>query len=129
MNNETSSAGINSITVELWKETAPNNGIFTQIETTNTANDASGNPGYYNFIITESANYKIKFPTANNTQTLTTATTTASTDNNSDANTSTGFSPIFAIDVSSVGTAKDNMTIDAAYICPSGCINIVVTKH
>lgn len=106
--------GLNGITVELYKETAPGSGIYTLVQTTTTVTNA-GNDGYYNFTVTESANYYVHFPTTNAVNILTTATTTAATDGNSDANTSTGNSPIFAIDVNGIGTAKNNTTIDAGF--------------
>ncbi|MEZ5045997.1 MAG: SdrD B-like domain-containing protein [Chitinophagaceae bacterium] len=115
MNNEASTAGINGVTVELWKETAPSSGIYALDQTATTANDGSSNPGYYNFTVCSSANYKVIFPTSNGGNNLTTTTTTAATDNNSDADATTGESPVFAIDVNGTGTAKDNNTIDAGY--------------
>jgi trimeric autotransporter adhesin len=119
--------GINSITVELWKETAPSSGVYVFDQTTTTATNA-GNDGYYNFEITTSGNYKVKFPTAIGAKTLTTQTATAATNGNSDANTVDGFSPVFVIDVNGTGTAKDNPTIDAGYVCPGGCVTITRTK-
>jgi SdrD B-like domain/Secretion system C-terminal sorting domain len=113
INNEPATAGINGVKIYLYKEIT---GVFTLIDSTTTANNA-GNAGYYNFIITESANYYVKFPTTNGTKVLTTQTTTPATDNNSDALPATGGSPIFAIDVNGTGTAKDNTTIDAGYKC------------
>ncbi len=123
INDEAASAGINGITVELWNATTN-----TLVASTTTANDAGSNPGYYNFVVTASGNYYVKFPTTNGTKILTTATTTAATDNNSDANTTTGQSPTFAIDVNGTGTAKDNPTIDAGYTCPGGCTPITIQK-
>ncbi len=139
-NDEPASAGINGVTVELWKETTPGSGNYAFAQTTLTANNGTGNPGYYNFIITASANYKVKFPTTNNSKILTTPTTTATTDNNSDANTTDGFSPAFAINIGGTGTAKDNPTIDAGYRCntaatiggaPTSCVspNTVLTAN
>ncbi len=126
LNDEPTSAGINNITVQLW-----NNTTNTLIATTTTASNG-GNPGYYQFCVTSNGNYYIKFPTVNGVgRGLTTQTTTAATDNNSDANVTTGQSPVFSLDVNGTGTAKNNMTIDAAYkaTCPTGnCVNITITK-
>lgn len=115
INNEAASAGLNGVTVELWKETAPGSGVYAFDATTTTANDGTGNPGYYNFIICDNANYEVQFPTTIGAKSLTSQTTTAATDNNSDANTIDGLSPAFAIDVNGTGVAKDNNTIDAGY--------------
>ena len=60
--NEPASAGINGVTVKLFQETAP--GTYTNTQTTTTANNTSGNPGYYNFVITAAANYYVQFPIA-----------------------------------------------------------------
>ena len=122
LNDEAASFGINGVTVELWNAgadaaiggTAANADVL--VATTTTANNG-GNPGYYNFLISSSASYFVKFPTTLTGKALTTQTTTAATDNNSDANTSTGNSPVFAINIAGSGTAKDNPTIDAGYIC------------
>ncbi len=126
LNDEPTSAGINNITVQLW-----NNTTNTLIAITTTASNG-GNPGYYQFCVTSNGNYYIKFPTVNGVgRGLTTQTTTAATDNNSDANVTTGQSPVFSLDVNGTGTAKNNMTIDAAYkaTCPTGnCVNITITK-
>lgn len=119
-NDETSSAGINGVSVQLWTPGADNiqgNTDDQLMSSTTTANDGSGNPGYYNFKICTSGNYYIKFPTTTTTSnTLTTQTVTAATDNNSDANTGTGNSPVFAINTTGIGVSKDNNTIDAGYV-------------
>jgi hypothetical protein len=119
MNDESSTAGINGVTVELWKETAPASGIYAFEATTTTADDGGSNPGYFNFIVCESANYKVKFPTSNSSNNLTTQTSTAATDNNSDANPADGFSPVFAINTAGTGTDLNNNTIDAGYQEPA----------
>ncbi|MFY7886484.1 MAG: SdrD B-like domain-containing protein, partial [Dolichospermum sp.] len=91
--------GINGVTVELYMETAPGSGVYTLSQTTTTANNGSGDAGYYNFNVCQSANYKIKFPTTNGAATLTTQNSNAGFDGNSDPNTSTGFTQPFAINV------------------------------
>jgi protocatechuate 3,4-dioxygenase beta subunit len=111
---EPAALGINGVTVELWKETAPSSGIYAMVQTTTTASNA-GDPGFYSFSICDLAQYKVKFPTTEAGSALTTQTATAATDNNSDANGADGFSPEFTIDPNGSGVAKDNMTIDAGY--------------
>ncbi len=116
LQNEPTSAGINGVTVELWNATTN-----TLVATTTTANNG-GNPGYYNFIICNDGDYKVKFPTTVAGNGLTTQTTTASTDNNSDASTSTGFSPVFTMLLTSTGTQVNNPTIDAGYVTTPSCV-------
>jgi hypothetical protein len=94
----------------------------TLVSSTTTANDGGGNPGYYNFTVCNSGDYKVKFPTTNGGKNLTTQTTTAATDNNSDASAVDGFSPTFTINTSGSGTDKDNPTIDAGYQAPKACL-------
>jgi uncharacterized surface anchored protein len=107
-------AGINGVTVELYKETAPGSGTYTLVQNTITANDATGNAGAYSFEVTDAANYYVKFPTTNATNILTTPTATAATDANSDAD-NTGKSPIFAMDPNAIGITNQNPTIDCGY--------------
>ncbi|MFY7885086.1 MAG: SdrD B-like domain-containing protein, partial [Dolichospermum sp.] len=117
LQDEPASAGINGVKVYLYKETAP--GVFTVVDSTVTANDGSGNPGYYNFPITESGNYKVKFPTTLvGSSALTTQTPTDAIDGNSDANIGDGFSPVVNMDLSNAsGIKRYNYTIDAGYTC------------
>jgi len=106
-------SGINGVTVELWC-----NSTNSLVSSITTANDASGNAGYYNFEVLLNDNYYVKFPLSYNGLILTTQTTTAATDGNSDANPSTGVSPIFAINPDAMsGVLKDNPTIDAGFKC------------
>ncbi len=121
-NQDAGELGINGVTVELWNATT--NAL---VSSTTTANNGV-NDGAYNFVITTSGNYYIKFPTIYGSKGLTTQTTTIATDGNSDANTSTGISSTFAIDINGTGTAKDNPTIDAGYTCPGGCIPLTIQK-
>jgi 5-hydroxyisourate hydrolase-like protein (transthyretin family)/protocatechuate 3,4-dioxygenase beta subunit len=116
-NDEPSTAGINGVTVELWNATTN-----TLVSSTTTANDGSSNPGYYNFTVCTSGDYKVKFPTTEGGNNLTTQTTTAATDDNSDANPADGFSPTFTITTTGTGTDKDNPTIDAGYGLPCGSV-------
>jgi len=125
VNDESAISGINGLTVELWKETFNGSNIYVLDQSTLTNNDINLNPGYYNFAICESANYKVKFPTSSGGQGLTKPTTTPATDNNSDANTNDGFSPPISIDINGAGVAKDNTTIDAGYYKPAQLGNYV----
>jgi hypothetical protein len=116
LQNEPASSGINGVKVYLYKETAP--GVYTVVDSTVTANDGMGNPGYYLFENLNSGNYKVGFPTTANSWGLTTANGTAAADGNSDANQATGLSPVVTINVSSPNpTDRYNYTIDAGYIC------------
>ncbi|MBK8685660.1 MAG: carboxypeptidase regulatory-like domain-containing protein [Bacteroidetes bacterium] len=119
------SAGINGVVVELWKESSVGSNTYLLDQTTTTLNDLGGNPGYYHFVICESANYKVKFPLTQGGQGLTHSDVTAATDNNSDANKSSGESPVFAIDVNGTGVSLNNPTIDAGYYKPAQLGNYV----
>ncbi len=139
INNEAASKGINGVTVNLLKDDGTGN--YTWYKNTVTANDASGNPGYYNFIITESGNYKVLFPTNVSGKSLTAQTTTAGVDNNSDANVATGYTNVIVMNVFGTGKAKNNPTIDAGYLlcdnatiaytanpyCPTGTASVTLT--
>ncbi len=109
-----SANGINGVKVYLYKDTL---GAYVIKDSAITANDASHHPGYYNFNIDQSGNYKVLFPTTNSTKVLTTQTVTPKTDNNSDADVSTGFSPVIVMNLLSTGRNKNNPTIDAGYRC------------
>ena len=116
--NELGAAGINSVTVQLY-DAGPDMSANTiddiLLQTTTTNNDANNNPGYYNFIVCNSGNYFVKFPSTVGELITTIQTPTAGVDLNSDIN-NAGFSPVFNIDVHGIGVAKDNNTIDAGYI-------------
>jgi PKD repeat protein len=114
--NESTSNGLNGVTVDLYKDNGT--GTFVVDQTAVTANDQTGRPGYYNFVICNDGNYKVKFPTSVNGSGLTIQTPTAGVDNNSDADVTTGFSPVFTINTNGTGVAKDNPTIDAGYKVP-----------
>jgi YVTN family beta-propeller protein len=120
LQDEPATNGINGVVVELWNATTN-----TIVSTTTTANDGSGNAGYYNFVVATSGDYYIKFPINSGNNVLTTQTTTASTDSNSDADLA-GKSPTFTIDVNGAGTAKDNPTIDAGYTPTASCADLYV---
>ena len=115
---ELPSAGINNIPVELWTPGLDNQigGVDDiMLQSTTTAIDGSGSPGYYNFIVCNSGNYYVKFPSTVDGNVLTSSNQAGGVDLNSDANPG-GFSPIFTIDVNGTGIAKNNNTIDAGYI-------------
>jgi hypothetical protein len=114
--NEPASAGINGQKIYLLNSSA------VIIDSTFTANDALGNPGYYIFDSLASGTYYVDFPIFNSLGVLTTQTATSQTDSNSDANTSTGLSPAIAIVSDGLGQNKDNTTIDAGYrgLCAVG---------
>jgi hypothetical protein len=118
LQNEAAGNGMNGVTVELWSPGIDNQiggGDDIMVQTTTTANDQTNNPGYYNFIVCNSGNYYVKFPTTAEGLVLTASNQTAGIDGNSDASAS-GTSAVFTIDVNGVGVAKDNNTIDAGYI-------------
>ena len=110
-------SGINGVKVYLYENTK--NG-FVKVDSTITADSAgiAGYPGYYNFIIDSSTQYKVLFPTMVGTKTLTIQDTTLITDGNSNAYPSTGFSNVVVMNnFITAGLNKDNPTIDAGYVC------------
>ncbi|MFY7885950.1 MAG: SdrD B-like domain-containing protein, partial [Dolichospermum sp.] len=112
LQDEPASSGINGLTVELYNATTN-----TLVATTTTANDGSGNPGYYQFKTCTAGDYYVKFATTNATGNgLTSQTTTAAIDGNSDANTTTGQSPVFTLNPAGTAIQKTNNTIDAGYV-------------
>jgi len=111
--NEPASNGINGVKVYLYKDNGT--GAYLLKDSTITANNASNKPGYYNFYLDESGNYKVLFPKTIGSEVITTRTTNAKTDDNSDADTITGLSPIIVMNLVSTGTNKNNPTIDAGY--------------
>ena len=124
LQDEAPSRGINGQTVNLLKDDGTGN--YVSFATTTTANNG-GNPGYYNFQIPVSGNYKVDFPTTITTYILTSQTATAGTDGNSDATAGTGLSPIIVMDMLGTGFAKNNPTIDAGYttVCALSALTAV----
>ncbi len=116
--NESAAAGLNGVTVQLY-DAGPDMSANTiddvLLQTTTTLNDPNQNPGYYNFIVCNSGNYFVKFPSTVEDKVTTISNPAAGTDGNSDIN-NAGYSPVFNINVNGVGVAKDNNTIDAGYI-------------
>ena len=114
LQDDAASNGINGVKVYLYKD---NGSSYVLFDSTVTANDAGSNPGYYNFIITSSGNYKVKFPTSIGTNILSCQNPAAGTDGNSDADQSTGYSPAIVMNLGGSGVAVNNPTIDAGYKC------------
>ena len=112
INNESTTNGINNLVIELYKEDANGNYVLAQTTTTATYN---GKPGYYNFIIPENGNYKVKFPLVAQDGALTTQNLSTNTNNNSVANSTTGFSPVIAINTTGSGSSLNNTAIGAGY--------------
>ena len=109
LQDEAANRGINGVKVYLL------NNVGVRIDSTTTANDATGKPGYYNFIITSSGTYQVEFPTYIGNNGLTTQDATAGSDGNSDAAVATGKSAPIVMDIFSHGIPKNNPTIDAGY--------------
>jgi SdrD B-like domain/GEVED domain/F5/8 type C domain/Secretion system C-terminal sorting domain len=137
LQNDGATAGINGVEVQLWDLGADGmvggTGLDadTQVGATiQTANDpVTGNPGFYNFIIIESGNYFVQFPSFTGSSILSPQTSNSATDGNSDANTITGQSPPFTIDVNGTGQVKDNTTIDAGFSTPKFETQLVFKKY
>lgn len=112
--NDGSGNGINGIKVYLYELTDTG---FARVDSTVTAT-VNSKPGYYNFIIDSSGQYKVLFPTKIETKILTTANQSSNSDGNSDADVTTGFSEVAVMkDFVTRGYHKDNPTIDAGYKC------------
>lgn len=113
---EPPSYGINGVSVELWN-VGPN-GIFGGgddfLQATATSNFNGGNPGFYRFTLFASGTFYVKFPVVAGFGNLTLQNATPGTDLNSDPD-NTGTTPVFSIDILSVGVNKNNSTIDAGY--------------
>jgi len=110
LQDEPANQGINGKKVYLYKD---NGAGFIVVDSAITANDVLGNPGYYNFVIETSGNYRVLFPSAG----LTSQGAAAGVNGNSDANSSTGFTPTIVMNLIGTGLAVNNPTIDAGYIC------------
>jgi len=110
--------GINGLKVYLYQP-GPSNVIGGSdqvlLDSTFTATDFFGNPGYYTFTGLNTGDYYVKFPSIAG-KVFTKKDQTAKTDGNSDADRSTGYSAIVHINVPLGGLDKDNPTIDAGYI-------------
>ncbi len=119
-NDEAPARGINGIRVELFDAGAdltPGTSDDTFVGFKNTANDVSGNPGYYLFTPLPNGVYYVQFPTAFvGTSGLTTQNTASGINNNSDPSPTTGKTNIIQIDIAAGGLLKDNLTIDAGFV-------------
>ena len=111
-------AGINGLKVYLYKP-GPSNVVGGNdqvlLDSTFTANDFTGRPGYYTFTNLATGDYYVKFPAIAG-KVFTKLDQTIKTDNNSNADRSTGYSELVHINVALGGLDKDNPTIDAGYI-------------
>ncbi|MDZ4669211.1 MAG: PKD domain-containing protein, partial [bacterium] len=110
LQDEAASFGLNDKMVYLYKD---NGAGFVVIDSMLTANNGLGNPGYYNFIIETSGNYRVLFPQSG----LTTQNVAAGVNGNSDANIANGFTPTIVMNLIGTGVAVNNPTIDAGYVC------------
>ena len=121
-------AGINGLKVYLYKPGLSNvvgGNDQVLLDSTFTANDFTGRPGYYTFTNLATGDYYVKFPTIEG-KVFTKLDQTIKTDNNSNADRSTGYSELVHIDVALGGLDKDNPTIDAGYIVCT--LNVVAQK-
>lgn len=115
LQDEPASNGINGQKVYLLKNTSGS--TYVIIDSTITANDVLGNPGYYNFVIDVVGTYKVQFPAVVSTKILTTQNGSAGANGNSDPNTSTGLSNAIVMNLIGGGINQHNPTIDAGYKC------------
>ncbi|PJE47363.1 MAG: hypothetical protein CUR34_02055 [Sediminibacterium sp.] len=111
-------AGLNGLKIYLYKP-GPSNIIGGNdqilLDSTLTANDFNGRPGYYTFTNLNTGNYYVKFPILED-KVFTKMNQTSQTDNNSNATRSNGYSELVPINANGTGLNKDNPTIDAGYI-------------
>ncbi len=112
INNESGTNGINNVTVALYKDDGTGNFALSQTTVTATYN---GMPGYYNFIVPETGNYKVKFPLLAQDGGLTTQNLSPNYSKTSVADPATGFSPVVAINTIGSGLDLNNTTIGAGY--------------
>ncbi|MFM2385245.1 MAG: hypothetical protein RL660_2 [Bacteroidota bacterium] len=121
-NNEPASNGINGVVVKLIDAAT---GLV--IATDTTANDLSGNPGYYSFEKLGNGNYIVQFPKELDNGAIITPVinNSATIDNNNNAEATNGLTDTVNINVVGSGLAKDNPTIDAGYWRPASIGNRV----
>jgi len=102
---EPASLGLNGVKVYLYSAgPGVTVGNGTLIDSTVTANDFSGNPGYYTFVNLPSGNYYVQFPTSYAQFLPTPVYNQASeVDFNSDMNPASGYSGMVTINVSGTG--------------------------
>ncbi|MBL0051837.1 MAG: DUF11 domain-containing protein [Bacteroidetes bacterium] len=111
LQDEPAANGINGLTVYLY------DGSGNLLDSTVTANDVNGNPGYYTFDSLQSGTYYVQFPlNAPNAIGLTgVVDQSPQVDGNNDAN-NLGQSGIVTINTASTGLDVNNPTIDAGYV-------------
>jgi len=118
LQDEPIAAGINGLKIYLYKP-GPSNVIGGNdqvlLDSTFTAKDFTGRPGYYTFTNLNTGNYYVKFPILAN-KVFTKRDQTTKTDNNSNADRTSGYSELVPINAIGTGMDKDNPTIDAGYI-------------
>lgn len=122
--------GINNVTVQLWSagpDGTINGGDDIFISSEVTANDVSGDPGYFNFTAVSDGNYYLKFPLQVKNFFLTRQ---SAGDKNldSDVNRFSGESILFTI------SGLDKTDLDAGYstsfpVCPSVCEKQFISQH
>jgi hypothetical protein len=122
--NDGAAFGLNGVTVVLYADA---NGDGTPdgaaVATTTTANDASGNPGYYQFTDVPAGSYVIQFvapsgygyTTTQNGGAISSSVNTSNTDSNI-ANTTTGYTGTITL-----GVAETINTVDAGLVLLSVC--------
>ena len=124
-------AGINGVKVFLYKAGASNTvggNDAVLVDSTLTADDFFGKPGYYSFINLTGANYFVKFPVTPLGYRLTVVDQTPKINNNSDADPLTGYSELITIDVNGAGFDRDNYSIDCGYIPCLKALNATVAN-
>ena len=129
LQDETVSAGLNGMKIFLYKA-GPSNTVggndAVLVDSTLTADDFFGKPGYYSFINLTGGNYFVKFPVAPLGYRLTQSNQSIKVNNNSDADPTNGYSELITIDVNGAGFDRDNYSIDAGYIPCLKAINATV---
>ena len=128
LQDEAVSAGLNGIKVYLYKAGTSNTvggSDAVLMDSTLTAVNFYGYPGYYSFINLQSGNYYVQFPVNPVGYRITQANQSNQTDGNSDGSNITGNSELVTIDANGTGQNKDNTTIDAGYI---PCLNKITAS-
>lgn len=123
-------AGLNGIKVYLYKA-GPSNVVggsdAVLTDSTLTADDFFGKPGYYSFINLTGGNYFVKFPVTPLGFRLTIDNQTPKTNYNSDADPLTGYSELISINVNGAGFDRDDYSIDCGYIPCLKALNATVS--
>lgn len=119
LQDEAAANGINGVKIYLYgtgPDSVMGGGDDVLLDSTFSANDFNGNPGYYKFVELKSGKYYVNFQT-NYSEFLVTPNVNQSsqTNGNSDAALGTGNSGLVTINTNASGVDKDNNTIDAGY--------------